>query len=640
MPPSRRFVALLVSALLGTAGSAQVFFERDDIMKAVGWKPGGPVVHDLTAQKTYENPAWRAKMLRQFPAADADHDGRLTEAEAIGYHLHQVRRFTPQGGELEYLNGHASHWTDRAAMRDGQTLPVEVYLPDGPGPWPVVLVRTSRGRIDSALDYGNELVRSGYAVVGGDLTPEGDFVNADVLGRETPGKELSREDRAALNARRNRRNSAEDGADTIAWIARQSWCDGHVGMNGYSEAAVQTKNALSERPAALNVVVTAIGSLGGGGSPFAGIGAMVDWNGNYRPPGEGGWKPPALRSRAQSPRNLVAWEGGPPAVFYNDRTGWFDPAGRHSIEEWNALRPNGRSTLIMGIGGHGPIGAEARMPPAYGDCDLLLPEITGFEWLRGKDPKLARSRFYYFLMGDAINPAAPGNVWKVTDHWPVSDQAQSWYLDRGQTLTTNVLTTSNKTEFVYDPRHPTETLNGARTPPSQYGPRDQQRLDGRHDVLLFTSDPLDAPLELTGPSSVELYFSSDAPDTAFIVQLLDIYPDGYKWPIRENGLVTRYRSGEDKPEPLEPGKVYHLTIPLDTTAIVLDRGHRLGLQVMSSSYPSYPVHPNTWEAIDSYAQAKVAHQTIYYSEQYPSRIVLPVVAPGASRDYDPESEAR
>jgi predicted acyl esterase len=632
-------LAALGSLLLAAPpAEGQVRFERNDIMVAAGWKPGDPLTNDISQHKTYRNAGWRAKMLRQFPDADADKDGTLTETEATRYHLSKVRRFTPQGGELEYLRGHASRWTERVPMRDGMTLPVEVYLPVGDGPWPTVLVRSARGRIDSVLDYGNELIRAGYAVVGGDLVPEGDFINADVLGREVEGSRMTSEQRAELNARRSQRNAAHDGADTIAWIAKQPWSTGQVGMNGYSEAGAQTKNALSTNPPALKVAVTAIGTLSRELNPFGSRrGAPVDGAGNY-PRLFGGWQPPGAPSNNGG--SLLA-SSVTPDVFYNDRTGWFDFAVQGSIREWTKMRSNGKSTLIMGIGGHGRLADDARLAPEYGDADLLLPEITAFEWLRGKDPALARSRFHYFLMGDATNPEAPGNVWKVTETWPVAHDEVSWYLHPDGSLM-QVRPSGDATRgYVHDPRRPVETLNGARQPASQSGPRDQRKLDGRDDVLLFTSPVLEQPVEITGEPWVELHVSTDAPDTDFFVQLLDIYPDGYKWPIRENVSPARFHDDAGgTPKPLEAGKVYKLRIPLVATALMLDRGHRLGLQVMSSSYPAYPVHPNTWDAIDSYDQAKPARQNIHTAHVHASRVVLPVVRAGASRDFDPRRDTQ
>lgn len=623
-------------SLLVTA-SAQVRFERDDIMVAAGWKPGEPITRDISQYKAYQNPGWRVKMLRQFPDADANKDGTLSESEAIQYHLSKVRRFTPQGGELEYLRGYASRWTERVKMRDGNTLPVEVYLPVGDGPWPVVLVRSARGRVDSVLDYGNELIRAGYAVVGGDLVPEGDFINADVLGREVDASRMTAEERASLNARRSTRNPAHDGADTIAWIAQQPWSNGQIGMNGYSEASAQTKNALSMNPPALKAVVTAIGTLSRELNTFGTRrGAPVDRSGKF-PPLSGGWQPPTALSNS---RGALVDSPVTPDVFYDDRTGWFDFAVQGAIREWSKMRSNGKSTLIMGIGGHGRLANDARLAPEYGDADLLLPEITAFEWLKGKDPSLARSRFYYFLMGDATNPDAPGNVWKVTDAWPIPHTETSWYLHDDGSLNQTAPTGNGSRSYVHNPRRPVETLNGARQPAAHSGPRDQRVLDGRDDVLLFTSPVLEQPIEITGEPYVELHVSTDAPDTDFAVQLLDIYPDGYKWPIRENVFTARFRNGSAEPTPLEAGKVYTLRIPLVATALVLDRGHRLGLQVMSSSYPSYPVHPNTWEAIDSYDQAKPARQTIHTARVHASRIVLPVVRPGTTRDYEPSPNAQ
>jgi predicted acyl esterase len=639
-PPHLILKTALLVLLSSAALHGQVLFERDDIMVAVGWKPGDPITKDITPQKTYQNPAWRAKMFRQFPAADANRDGALTEAEAINYHLTHIRRFTPQGGELDYLPAGTSRRTEYVPMRDGQKLPVEVYLPPGKGPWPVVLIRTTRGRIDSALDYANELLRLGIAAVGGDLTPEGDFINADELGRAAGGREMSREDRASFNARRIQRNSANDGADTIAWLVRQPWSDGNIGMTGYSEAAGQTKNALSTNPPDLDVVVTAIGTLSRQLNPFTtSRGAPVDWvTGKYTPPGQGGWEAPTLR--ANPGQGALIESAIVPNIHYDDRTGWFDFAAQGAIEEWKKMRSNGKSRLIIGIGGHGRVSTEARMQPDYGDADLLFPQIEAFEWLRGKDPTLARSRFYYFLMGDATNPDAPGNVWKVTDTWPVAGQEVSWYLHPDRTLQPGRSEAADgSVGYVHDPRNPIQTLNGNYMPPTQYGPRDQRHLDQRDDVLLFTSAALEAPVEITGQPWVELYVSTDAPDTQFVVQLLDIYPDGYKWPIRENAVIARFHDVTGQPQPLQPGKVYRLKIPLISTALVLDRGHKLGLQVMSSSYPSYAVHPNTWDSIASYDQAKPARQKIYASAEHPSRIVLPVVAAGSSRDYDPAADA-
>jgi predicted acyl esterase len=629
--------SLVLAALPATA---QVYFQRNDMAIVHGWVPGEMPQHDLSGQQTYTNPAWRQKMLAQFPDADLNHDGVLTEAEAIQYHMGQARMFSLNGKELELMPPGSSHETVRVAMRDGKTLPTEIYLPAGDGPWPVVLVRTSRGRIDSALDFGNELLRRGYAFVGQDLTPEGDFINANQLGQMKSGPPPTREWRAAFNARQSQRNAGQDGYDTIEWIARQSWCNGKIGMTGYSEASMQTKLAMAENPPHLTAVISEIGSVARRGEtlrPGSGLGdnstaLPTKWS----PPGASGADTGRGGFFAPGPGALVI--AAPHLdIFYNDRDGWADMFTEGAVEEWQALAHNGKSILIMGNGDHGPLDKSARLTPAFGDCDLLFHEIAEFDYLKGKpDPAGLTSRMYYFLMGDAVDPRAPGNVWKVATAWPPPNTATSYYFAAEGSLSAVPPTdaTAQRT-YVYSPKDPVNTLVTSNNKPDLRSPWDQRPLDSRADILHFDSAPLAAPVEISGQPSVELYVSTDAPDTAFCVTLLDIYPDGYEWPIRSAGTMLRFRDGKENPKPAKPGEVYRISLPMIDTAIVVNKGHRIGVRVSSSSFPRYEVHPNTWDAVDSYDKAQVAHNTVHLSPEHASRLILPVVAPGVSQDYVP-----
>lgn len=633
-------MALFLTLVVAARGvRANVFFERDDLAVVHGWVDGTLPTNDLSGQKTYTNAAWRARMLQQFPAADADGDGEVSEAEAIRYHMSQVRMFTPNGREEEFVPATASRWTEQVAMRDGTALPTEILLPGGQGPWPVVLCRSSRGRVDSGFDYGNELLRHGFAFVSQDLTPDSAAYNADVLGRPVGDRPISREETAQIRARQSRRDSGQDGHDTIAWIARQPWCNGNIAMTGYSEGSGQTKSTLATCPPQLSGIVTAIGTLSRDARGPIGLrpGGRIGWD-NVIPDPPATWAPP----RSDEPtdnrmaRHADALVAAAPQVtaFVNDRDGWFDFAVQGSIEEWKALRPNGKAVLIMGVGGHGPLDATARLAPAYGDADLMLREIEAFNALR--DVPAPAAAFYYFLMGDATDPRAPGNLWKVTDVWPIPHTAAAWYLTADGRLTRDICTNPpTAVSYAYDPQDPVRTLGGARLPSNLNGPVDQRHLRQRKDVLRFYSDTLMEPLEITGEGNVELFVSSDAPDTAFVVTVLDVYPDGYEWPIRDTGIMARYHAGRDRPNKLEPGGVYKISLPLVSTALVLNKGHRLGLTVTSSSYPAYEVHPNTWDAITSYDQARVATNTVHMSAESPSRVILPIIAPGVSKDYVP-----
>jgi putative CocE/NonD family hydrolase len=167
------------------------------------------------------------------------------------------------------------------------------------------------------------------------------------------------------------------------------------------------------------------------------------------------------------------------------------------------------------------------------------------------------------------------------------------------------------------------------------GPADQRPLRSRSDVLYFSTAPLDEPVELNGRIRAELFVSSDAPDTTFMVKLLDIYPDGYEAMIAHGTLMARYHNGFDQPEPLEKGRVYRLEIDLWSTSMVFNEGHRIGLYVTSSDAGRFAVHPNTYEPIDSYTDARVAANSIHLSSEHPSRLILPVTELGAGTVYDP-----
>ena len=116
------------------------------------------------------------------------------------------------------------------------------------------------------------------------------------------------------------------------------------------------------------------------------------------------------------------------------------------------------------------------------------------------------------------------------------------------------------------------------------------------------------------------------PDTMFVVKLVDIYPDGYEALVRESAGLARYHRGLDKPAPIEKGKVYALRLDLWSTALVFNKGHRIGVYVSSSSKDAYEVHPNSYEPVPSLDQARQAHNTIHLSAERPSKVTLPVIA--------------
>ena len=157
------------------------------------------------------------------------------------------------------------------------------------------------------------------------------------------------------------------------------------------------------------------------------------------------------------------------------------------------------------------------------------------------------------------------------------------------------------------------------------GVADQRPVQDRADVLVFASDVLDRPIEVTGPITVELWATSDAVDTDFTAKLIDVHPDGYAQNLLDGIIRARYRDSASRPTPIEPGKPYRYTIDLWATSNVFLPGHRIRLDISSSNFPRFDRNLNTGEAFGEGTEWKVANQTIFHSGEMASFVSLPAV---------------
>ena len=158
-------------------------------------------------------------------------------------------------------------------------------------------------------------------------------------------------------------------------------------------------------------------------------------------------------------------------------------------------------------------------------------------------------------------------------------------------------------------------------------------LSTRNDVLVFQTPPLDEPVEITGRLVVKLWASSSAPDTDFTAKLVDVYPPSRDFPLGidlnvADGIVrARYRGGPGAAEPLTPGRAYEFTIEMYPTSLVVAKGHRIRLDISSSSFPRFDVNPNTGEPLNANRRWAVADNTVHHDAARPTHIVLPVIPP-------------
>ena len=267
----------------------------------------------------------------------------------------------------------------------------------------------------------------------------------------------------------------------------------------------------------------------------------------------------------------------------------------------------------------------------WGDVDFgpaAALDVAGMElaWFRhwlldAPDPGWSPVRI--FVMGE--------NVWRDEQEWPLArTQFTPWYLHLGGVLAARPpgdgVDEAEADLFSFDPAHPVPTLGGRLLSTGEpAGPCDQRPTFTRHDIVLYRSEPLVAPMEITGPVVVDLWAATDAPDTDFTATLIDEHPgDGPALNLCEGAVRARHT---DTPMPLVSGAVYRFTVDLVATSAVIGAGHRLTLLVSSSRFPQWEPNPNTGHrlGIDSAADLRVAAQAVFHDARHPSCVVLPVI---------------
>ena len=167
------------------------------------------------------------------------------------------------------------------------------------------------------------------------------------------------------------------------------------------------------------------------------------------------------------------------------------------------------------------------------------------------------------------------------------------------------------------------TLGGQNLVPPK-GPVDLRPIESRKDVLVFSSDVLPEPLEVTGRISAELFIASDCPDTDFTAMLADVYPDGRSMLVTDGILRARFRKSFEREEFLQPSQTYKLSVDLWSTSLAFNKGHRIRVLVSSSNSPRFDPNPNTGHAFRADKQIRVATNTVHLSAGRSSHILLPV----------------
>ncbi len=533
-------------------------------------------------------------------------------------------------------------------MRDGVRLAADVWLPEAPGRYPVLLARTPYMKTGLGLSEWAQYFASRWYV----------FAVQDTRGRgDSEGKfEFFFGD-------------GQDGHDTIEWLAAQPWSNGRVGTLGLSYlGTVQWMAAREQPPHLVCMAPTAAAGRWFEELPYMG-GAFVhafalDWvNGTSgripQEPNNVDWAKvyahrPLLTADSVMGRKMPLYRdwlthstNGPywnrlrfvPKDFAAidiptlTMTGWYDGDQPGALFYWRGLMANSpkreRHFLIVGPWRH--IETFRGGSVKFADSEFSQESIVDnkaihlafFDWcLKGTSPRFDSPRARVYVTG--------ANVWRTFDDYPpAAATARQLYLTSGGRansstgdgkLTWEPSADATPDRFTFDPKSPVPTDM------EPWG-LDRRSIQQRSDVLVYTSDVLQDALEVIGSVVVNLQAASDARDTDFTAALSDVGPDGRALSVGPMVGIRRgrYRNGYDREELLTPGKVENFRIELFDIAHSFQPGHRIRLEISSSAAPMYNPNQNTGNPVATDTVWKVANQTIYHDRARASSITLPVM---------------
>jgi putative CocE/NonD family hydrolase len=253
-------------------------------------------------------------------------------------------------------------------------------------------------------------------------------------------------------------------------------------------------------------------------------------------------------------------------------------------------------------------------------------------WLKGTKNNFKENtpRVQYYTMGS--------NKWQSSDTWPPENtKLTTYYLNSDGNanslfgdgmLDTSKPNSDKPDSFNYDPMNPVKSYGGnvcCTGNAVEGGSFDQQHMETRNDILVYTTDILKEGVEISGFIESTLYVSSDAKDTDFTIKLIDVYPDGKAYNLDETIQRVRYREGYEKEVFMEKDQVYKVDLTPMSTSNYFEKGHRIRIEVSSSNFPRFARNMNTGGNNYDEKEGVVARNTIHHSSEHPSQIRLPMV---------------
>lgn len=516
-------------------------------------------------------------------------------------------------------------------MRDGARLSAWLYFP------PVA----AGGRLPAVFEQRYaEITGAGTRKNSAELARRG-FVVAMVNFRGTHESEGRWQGYRALGW-----GALQDGYDVCEWLAAQPWCTGKIGTFGSSQGGfVQNFLAVARPPhlACHYMVDTGLSlfhegyRIGGVTRPerFRSLGDVC------RVPSE---NLDLLREWDRHPDYDDYWQQEDCSLHFGKMDvpcftigSWYDFMVQGSVMSFMGRQHHGgpgsrgRQQLLLGPWLHGRLNKTSKVAQLAYPPNATWPELDHMarwfdHWLKDADNGVEKDPpVRYYVMGAVGEPGAPGNAWREAADWPPPAQEGSFFLQPDGALSRSVPEEkTSSTSYASDPARPMQ-IPGRGFP----GAADAREFEAQSEVRTWTTAPLAEPVEWTGEVKAEIWASSTARDTDFILRVSDVYPDGRSMLLMDYPLRARYREGFDKQALLTPGgPAVKLAWHIGWTSIIFNRGHRIRVTIASTGAPLYEPNNQTGGAqtLDWSREAQPAINTIWHDREHPSRVVAPVRA--------------
>ena len=546
-------------------------------------------------------------------------------------------------------------WNQRILMRDGVEIAVNVFLPEGDGPFPSVVIRTPYERSRHANRPGGyrRLVGQGYALI-----------SVDIRGRNDSGGQW-----------RPWVKDGEDAYEVIEWAAAEPWSTGKVGMIGGSYVALTQWWAAAAHPPHLACIAPLAVGAACSKIPFCNTGIPTQywlWWLSYvsgktvQYPGGPSWESVFSRLPLASLdektgmlnhfwKDYVAGKvdfSGPAcslseadfasiAIPVLMGVGWWDD--QTTMDTWLALQQAKSAKdcrLLIGAWDHT---RNTAPPKILGGVDVSNSAIDTVAYieqflaihLKGETNELSeapRCRVY----------DTGASHWNSLEHWPNPVAvATPVYLDSdgdARSLNGDGRLTPDKREdnacdfYIYDPNNPARDMVNLDEFAFSDPPLDHRYLHRRSDILVYDSELLDKPLSLSGRVLLKAFVSSNRVDTDLFVGISDVHPDGraiglFATNEPKGGLRLRYRNGPNE-ELMVPGEIYEVEVAGTWLHYTFQPGHRLRITVHSNDFPFAARNAGTGNHWAEDTELLPQTNTLHYGPEHPSHVVLPIVNGG------------